>query len=329
MTKLYDAVIIGGGPAGLCAAINGASEGLQIAVLDGASSLGGQAKESASIENYPLPLQVHNGVTGTDLMQGFAAQAGKFGADIFCPVSAARLSVDGATKIVTSVDFTEFRAKTVILAMGLSYRRLEAEGIGGRLMNRGVFYGVPSTVRSLTGKSVAVIGGANSAGQAALRLARTATKVYIVVRRKLEDTMSQYLIDRIQSQANIQILEGAAVKSVSGKTWLEAMEVYLQLSDGSSGVGKYKVDNLFIYIGAIPYTAWLPDTVKLDAKKFILTDSDLKDGPPRLPNETSFDGVFAAGDVRFGQVVKRITGAVGDGISSLQSCHRYCANWKG
>lgn len=325
MNKLYDTVIIGGGPAGLTAAINGASEGLRVAILDSGPTLGGQAKESAAIENYPLPYSVYKGVTGDDLMMGFARQAGKFGADILPMTTAARVVLDGKEKIVTTTDFAELRAKTVLLSMGLSYRRLEAKGIS-RFMGRGVFYGIPSSVRSLAGKSVMLIGGANSAGQAALRLARTAAKVHVIVRGDIGKQMSQYLIDRIVSTNNIEVFEGASVKEFYGRKALERSDVAV----GNDTV-KLPISYCFIYIGAVPYTAFLMGSVELDDKRFVLTDNDLPAElrVGRLPNETSMSGVFAAGDVRHGQVVKRITGAVGDGISSLQSCHRYCAtNWQ-
>lgn len=323
MNKLFDTVIVGGGPAGLTAAINGASEGLRVAILDSAATLGGQAKESAAIENYPLPRSAFNGVTGDDLMSGFAAQAAKFGAVIFPMTTAARIEVDGKEKLITTTDFNTFRAKTVLLTMGLSYRRLDVPGIG-QFMGRGAFYGVPSTVRSLKDKNVAIIGGANSAGQAAMRLARSAKRVTLIVRSSIEKMMSQYLIDRISSAPNIDVLESASVKELTGSIELAGARVAV----GSDEV-KLDLDYLFIYIGAVPHTAWLMGSIAMDERKFILTDIDLAGvgDARRLPNETSMSGVFAAGDVRFGQVVKRITGAVGDGISSLQSCHRYCETW--
>lgn len=320
---LYDTLIVGGGPAGLTAAINGASEGLRVAILDTEATLGGQAKESASIENYPLPYSVKDGVTGDDLMTGFAAQAAKFGATIFPMTTAARIELNGKEKIVTTTDFVQFRAKTVLLTMGLSYRRLDIPGMG-EYMGRGAYYGVPSFVRSLNNKNVAIVGGANSAGQAAMRMARTAKRVTLIIRSTIDKMMSQYLIDRITNTPNIDVLEGAEVKGLTGKRELECAKVSV-----SGANVKLDISCMFIYIGAVPYTAWLLGSVAMDERRFILTDIDLpkEEGKTYLPNETSMSGVFAAGDVRHGQFVKRITGAVGDGISSLQSCHRYCERW--
>ena len=319
----YDTVIVGGGPAGLCAAINGASEGLKVAILDAAPSLGGQARESSRVENYPLPYCAHDGVTGDELMNGFTAQAHKFGVDIFCPVRAAHIGADGPWKVVTTTDFHEVRAKCVILSMGLSYRRLEAKNIG-RFMGRGVYYGVPGHLNKFHNKTVAVIGGANSAGQAVLKIAESAKKVYLVARSELAKAMSTYLIDRIKATENIEVVSGEVV-AVEGNGGLRKGYV----KHGGSGFVKlFDMDLMFIYIGAIPHTAWLLGDVEMDKNKFILTDGDLVGSAGKLPCETSMTGVFAAGDVRHGQAVKRITGAIGDGITALQSCHRYCSNWK-
>lgn len=321
MTNTYDTLIVGGGPAGLCAAINGASEGLRVAILDAAPSLGGQARESSRVENYPLPYPLQDGVSGEQLMSGFTAQAAKFGVDIFCPVRAAHIEMDGSWKVVTTNDFQEFRAKCVILSMGLSYRRLDADNIG-RYMGRGVFYGVPGHLNKFAGKTVGVVGAANSAGQAVLKIAESAKKVYLLARSPLEKAMSSYLIERIKATTNIEVLVGAEIKAVDGNGTLKC--IYLKGGNG----GKIMMDYLFIYIGAIPHTAWLLGAIEMDKSRFILTDVDLPGGGPRLPCETSMSGVFAAGDVRVGQAVKRITGAIGDGIAALQSCHRYCSNWK-
>jgi thioredoxin reductase (NADPH) len=326
VAKTYDVLIIGGGPAGLCAAINGASEGLMVAILDAAPSLGGQARESSRVENYPLPYPLQDGVSGEQLMGGFTAQAAKFGVDIFCPVRAAHIEMDGNWKKVTTTDFQEFRAKCVILSMGLSYRRLDAENIG-RYMGRGVYYGVPGHLNRFTGKTVGVVGAANSAGQAVLKIAESARKVYLLARSPLEKSMSTYLIDRIKATPNIEVLVGAEVGTVDGNGTLKS----ITLKGGNAR--KIAMDYLFIYIGAIPHTAWLLGSVEMDKNRFILTDADLDQvvvperGYIKLPCETSMEGVFAAGDVRFGQAVKRITGAIGDGIAALQSCHRYCTQW--
>jgi thioredoxin reductase (NADPH) len=326
--KVYDTLIIGGGPAGLCAAINGASEGMKVAIIT--QSLGGQARESSYVENYPLPFGMQNGVSGDLLVNGFTAQAAKFEAEIFCPASAAHIEVDQKWKVITTNDFQEFRSKCVILSMGLNYRRLENTKGLGRYMGRGIYYGVPGHLRKMTGKVISIVGAANSAGQAALKLAETAAKVYILARSPLEKSMSTYLISRISSVTNIEVKLETEVTEVFGDRSGKLDAITLKGSDK-----KMHVDYLFIYIGAVPHTAWLMGDIELDKNKFILTDVDLpttvegralREGI--LPCETSMDGVFAAGDVRFGQAVKRITGAIGDGIQALQSCHRYCSRWE-
>lgn len=316
----FDVAIIGAGPAGLCAAINGASEGLSVVLLDSAMRLGGQARESACIENYPLPHGYPNGVTGEDLLQGFIEQAEKFCARIACPAQAVRLHQEKDCHIITTADFHEYKARTVILSPGLSYRRFVAVGVS-RLMGRGIYYGIPSRASQFANKTVGVLGGANSAGQAAMRLARNqSTRVKLLARSPITNQMSTYLVNRMTAFNNVDVMEGCEVSKVGGKKRLEWCEV-------TRGRCTYQmqVDYLFIFIGAIPHTAWLQDRVLLDDKKYILTDSDLPDGTAEhvLPCQTSVPGIFAAGDVRHGQVVKRIAGATGDGVAAIQSIHRF------
>jgi thioredoxin reductase (NADPH) len=323
--KAYDLIVVGGGPAGLCAAINGASEGLRTVLIDESATFGGQARSSAAIENYPLPItDAERGVTGEELMEGFASQAAKFGVDLIGHCSAARLDIAENRRIITTSDFEQLEAKAVILSVGLKWRKLEADGIGR--MPAGVFYGVPA-VRKFTGKRAVVVGGANSAGQAVVRLARENCKVKLVSRSPLEKQMSSYLIERIRSMPNVEVCENCAVDSVQAKGG-KLCSVKLSTENEP-----WATDYLFIMIGAIPHTAWLYGTLALDPKRFILTDADLPDSAWQhhrhpFPCETSIPGVFAAGDVRFGSGVKRITGAVGDGINALQSVHRVCAAGK-
>lgn len=315
----YDVVIVGAGPAGLSAAINGASEGLRVALIDSAQKLGGQARESACVENYPLPFGSHNGVSGSDLMMGFTAQAEKFCTTITCPTAAARLVIDGKDKVIITENFDEYRAPAVILSMGLSYRRLAADGIA-RLMGRGVYYGM-NAATSYAGKRVAVIGGANSAGQAAVRLAEHPdTSVLVIARSAIKDQMSSYLVDRLNAAKNVTILEDAQVKRVGGTRSLEAIMV-----QQAGNMVEKPVDEMFIFIGAVPHTAWLPQDVRIDPKRYVLTDID---AGAALPCETTVSGIFAAGDIRHGQGVKRITGATFDGVCAVQSVHRYLAGAK-
>lgn len=316
MTSDCDLLVVGGGPAGLCAAINGASEGLKVCILDASLQLGGQARESSAIENYPLPSGYPNGVTGAELMSGFTEQARKFETEMYLPMKAVRLHPDGSRNIITTDDYDEFAARAVLLSLGVSYRRHPAKNLGS-LMGRGVYYGLPSFTGTLARRKVGVIGGANSAGQAVLRLARDpSTKVTMFVRRELEESMSQYLIDRIRIAANVTVMEGVDVTEVCGTTKLEGVT----LGDKSS----VPLDCLFVFIGAVPKTAWLaPCDIELDARKFVVTDIDLKnDRSNRLAFETSVAGVFAAGDVRSGST-KRIAAGIGEGAGALQAIHRY------
>jgi thioredoxin reductase (NADPH) len=184
-------------------------------------------------------------------------------------------------------------------------------------MGRGVYYG--AAPGPLTGKHVAIVGGANSAGQAAVKAAHSAASVSVIARSAIRKQMSSYLVDRLQAASNVQILEGAEVVRVGGTTRLEVATVRQKNRDQD-----LKLDALMIFIGAIPHTAWLPDIVRLSPKRYIITDSDL-DPHPGYPCMTSVKGVFAAGDVRHGQGVKRITGAVFDGACAIQSVHRYLA----
>lgn len=310
-----DLLIIGGGPAGLSAAINGASEGLKVRIMDNGSMLGGQARESSAIENYPgFP----EGITGDDLMSRFVRQAHKFQAGFFCPCHAAHLEPDDGRLIVMDDDYQTHVARSVLLSLGVNYRKLNAQGVG-LFMGRGIYYGVPQEKKNGR-RTVAVIGGANSAGQAVVNLAANPKlHVRLFVRKTINAQMSAYLVERITGLNNVTVEEHCEVQECHGDTCLRGITyrhedetVYTDL------------DAMYIFIGALPKTMWLP--VALDKNKFVVTDTDLtpKESSYRsaLPFETSMPGVFAAGDVRSGSV-KRVATAIGEGAAALQMVHKY------
>ena len=310
-----DLLVVGSGPAGMSAAINGASEGLRVCMIDGNEHLGGQARESNAIENYAgFP----EGITGLDLMNRFVSQATKFDTKIHCPVRAVELRDEGDMRVVTAEDYTEYRAKTVLLSLGLSYRRLEAENLG-QYMGRGVYYGLPSGSLASNKKCrIVVIGGANSAGQAVLRMAQNKNaQITMLIRSAITNQMSKYLIDRIKELPNCEVREGVTMEHcIGGAHGL----THIGVSDGS----KICTDSVHIFIGAVPKTRWVEGTLDLDAKKFLRTWQDLTvpaDYAESLPYETSMKGVFAAGDVRVGSV-KRIASAIGEGATALQMIHQ-------
>lgn len=324
-----DLLIIGGGPAGLCAAISGASEGLKVTLLDNGQSLGGQARESNAIENYPgFP----GGVTGDTLMGCFVRQAQDFHSDFVAPTQAVSLHRENNRIITFTDDYSEFVSKAVIISIGLQYRRLNVSGVGP-LMGHGVFYGAPSSIiADTTPRKLAIIGGANSAGQAAYKLSQNpANEIIMVIRSTIDKLMSQYLIDRIKAAKNIRICEHCEVTEVYGQTKLE----YISVKTDEGKVIQEEMDCMFIFIGASPRTLWLEDKLKLAKDKYILTGFDLAqeqmEGKPLnrplaasmvLPYETSLPGVFAAGDVRSGST-KRVAVAAGEGAGALQNVHKY------
>lgn len=317
ITCTSDLLIIGGGPAGLSAAINGASEGLNVRLLDNGIALGGQAKESSGIENYPgFP----EGVTGADLMGRMAQQARKFQTGIISPLNAARLNKnpDGTISVLCD-DFTEYVSRSVLLSMGVSYRRLKADNIG-HFIGKGVFYGVPSWKPAGRVRTVAVVGGANSAGQAALGLAKTERlDVKLLVRSSLEKGMSTYLIERIRATPNIEVIEMCEVKLCQGSHCLTKIVA----AQGGKDL-TLDIDNMYIFIGASPRTLWLRQSgVTVDGNNFIIAGPSA-DSPSSMPFETSLPGVFAAGDVRSGSI-KRIASAIGEGAAALQMIHQYLA----
>lgn len=308
-----DLLIIGGGPAGLSAAINGASEGLVVRLLDNGLSLGGQAKQSSAIENYP---GFADGISGEKLMTACVLQANKFATKFHCPVTVRYIHKDGSFFVVTDDDRTEYAAKSVILSNGLTYRRLQADNLD-RLLGKGCFYGVPNKQSYHRECKIAIVGGANSAGQAAVNLSQNArVKIKMIIRKTIRSQMSRYLIERIETRDNIEVIENAEITAVEGKTYLSAVHY---VKNGEHQVAK--MDYMYIFIGAVPKTSWLDGTVELDPKGYVKTWRDVS-RERALPHETSVAGLFAAGDVRVSQT-KRIATAIGEGAYALQMVHGY------
>lgn len=308
----YDLAIIGGGPSGLSAAINGASEGLSVLLMDAAPVLGGQARESAAIENYPgFP----DGITGDHLMTALTLQAEKFGAGLSLPTRVEHLEPTSGIFSLTDEFGSATLARTVLLTLGLSYRRLEASGLSGFLGN-GAYYGLPTGRVPSHKCDVAVVGGANSAGQAVLHLAHNSrASIRLLVRSTLAKGMSEYLIERIRATPNIEVIENCVVKGCAGGHAGRLGELEVEW-DGAMHL--LPTDFLFMFIGAIPRTYWLHGDVSLTEPGFIPTWTDCG---AELPFETSMRGVFAAGDVRLNST-KRIAAAVGEGAAALQMIHR-------
>lgn len=325
---LYDLVVVGAGPAGLAAAVYGASEGLRTAVVERAAP-GGQAGQSSRIENY---LGFPSGLSGSDLSHRAVTQARRLGAEMVLAHDVTALEPRGSVHAVGLDDGTEIEARAVIVSTGVSYRMLDGPGLP-ELTGRGVFYGASAgETRATEGDDVYVVGAANSAGQAALDLARYARRVVILVRGdSLEKSMSHYLVTRILGTANIEVRLGTEVAGGTGDGHLEA----LTLRRGDSGADEEVAASwLFVFIGASPHTDWLPETIERDARGFILTgpDTHVLDGDgaagrwplrrPPGPLETSVPGVFAAGDVRLGSM-KRVASAVGEGAIAVHLVHRH------
>jgi thioredoxin reductase (NADPH) len=322
---LYDLCIVGGGPAGLAAAVYAASEGLRTVVVE-RDAPGGQAGQSASIENY---LGFPKGLSGADLTHRAVAQATRFGAETVLPREVIGLESRGPVRAVLLEGGGQIEARAVVIATGVSYRRLEADGLEA-LGTRGVSYGASaSEAAQCVDEDVYVVGAANSAGQAVLNFARYARRVVMLVRASvLERTMSEYLITRIRAAPNVEVRVCTEVVAARGDGHLEG----LTLADRASG-REYDVDahRLFVYIGASPRTDWLGDDVVRDHLGFIVTGPDLAltDRAPRWAAartpyalETSLPGVFAAGDVRLDSM-KRVASAVGEGAMSVYLVHRY------
>ncbi len=322
----YDVTVIGAGPAGLAAAVYGASEGLSTVVVE-PEAIGGQAGTSSLIRNY---LGFPSGVSGGDLAVRAYTQAWNFGAEYVYGNPATSLRPEGPELVITLADGTEVRSRAVVVASGMAYRRLGIPALDA-LTGAGVFYGAAaSEAKAVQGSEVFVVGGANSAGQAAVYLAKYAAQVTLLVRgRSLADSMSEYLIREIDAAPNIAVRCRVAVTGGAGQNRLESLTLTDLESSTAETVG---AGALFVLIGAEPRTQWLPDTVRRDQSGFVLTGADLLDDgrPPvdwplrRLPMflESSVPGVFAVGDVRYGSV-KRVASAVGEGSNAIRLVHDY------
>jgi thioredoxin reductase (NADPH) len=325
---LYDLAIVGAGPAGLAAAVYGASEGLRTVLLD-RHSPGGQAGSSSRIENY---LGFPSGVSGSELTRRAIAQAQRLGAEFLAPLETTGMSNDGGYKRLTLSDGREIVTRTVLASTGMLYRQHPAAGIA-ELTGAGVYYGAATTeAAAFRERRVVVVGGGNSAGQAAMYLARYAKEVEIIVRRdNLRETMSQYLIEQIEKTENIRLRPRTEVTRVEGDGHVER----IALKSVDDGATKLEcADALFIFIGTSPRSDWLPPQVLRDEKGFVLTGRDAmaaegfartwKEQREPLLLETSIPGVFAAGDVRAG-AMNRVASAVGEGSMVVRLAHEYLA----
>ena len=325
---VYDLVIVGAGPAGLAAAVYGASEGLRTLLLD-RHGAGGQAGTSSRIENY---LGFPAGVSGSELTRRALAQAERLGAEFLAPLEVTGISIADGYKHLKFADSRELVTRTLLAATGMIYREHPAPGVAEH-RGAGVYYGAATTeAPAFTGRRVLVVGAGNSAGQGAMYLARYAKEVEIVLRRTtLRDTMSQYLIDQIEKTPNIQLRPRTEIDSVDGDGHVERVAL-TSLDDGSRQVEE--ADAVFVFIGARPRTDWLPPEVLRDVKGFVLTGRDLmaadayqrvwKQSREPMPLETSVPGVFAAGDVRAGGM-NRVASAVGEGSMVVRLAHDYLA----
>jgi thioredoxin reductase (NADPH) len=320
----YDLIIIGGGPAGLAAAVYGGSEGLRTVLVE-RQATGGQAGTSSMIENY---LGFPRGLSGADLARRATTQAKRFGVEILAS-EVVNIRTENAYHYVSLSDGSELSCHALVISTGVSLRTLDIPGIE-RLAGAGVYYGAALTEAvNYRGQDVLVVGGANSAGQGAMFFSRYASKVYLCIRGdSIESGMSQYLIDQIRGTKNIKLMLGTQVQEVKGKIRLEAV----QLSNGTSKTKELPVAAMFIFIGATAHTEMLDGLVERDPEGFILTGRDIfLDGrKPRswkldrdpFPMETSVPGIFAAGDVRH-QSIKRVASAVGEGAVAVSLVHQY------
>ena len=323
----YDVVIVGGGPAGLAAAVYGASEGLGTLIVEQAAP-GGQAGTSSRIENY---LGFPAGVSGADLARRASTQALRFGAELLSAQQVVSLRREDPYRVVGLADGTEVSCYALVMAQGVSVRQLDVPGMTP-LIGCGVFYGAAMTeAATYRGRPVVVVGGANSAGQGALFFSRYASQVTMLVRASsLAKGMSQYLIERIAAAPNIEVLTGVAVAAASGSDHLESVEIELL---GTGERRRLEPAAMFLFIGSAPHTDMAAGLVAMDENGYILTGSDLPDdghGRPQgwplerdpFPFETNVPGIFAVGDVRAGSG-KRVAAAVGEGSGCIGIVHRY------
>lgn len=326
VSEFYDLAIVGGGPAGLAAAVYGASEGLRTVMIE-REAPGGQAGLSSRIENY---LGFPSGLSGADLTRRAVAQARRFGVEILSPQEAAGARVDGPYRFIQLADESEISCHSLLIASGVQWRKLNAPGME-RLSGAGVYYGAALTeALSCRDEDVYVVGGANSAGQAAMHFSQYARRVVMLVRgSSLEKGMSQYLVDQIRKTPNIQVELNSSVAAVHGESHLEELSIFCSESNETNRV---QANYLFIFIGAQPCTEWLDRVIVRDERGFIPTGPDLmRDGrrprgwqPDRDPYllETSVPGIFAVGDVRKGSI-KRVASGVGEGSVAISFVHQY------
>jgi thioredoxin reductase (NADPH) len=322
----YDLIIIGGGPAGLGAAVYGASEGLSTVMIE-REATGGQAGTSSRIENY---LGFPRGLSGSDLATRAVAQARRLGAEIITAREVVSVRVDDASRYVTLSDGTELGCRALVVASGVTNQRLEAPGVEA-LTGAGIYYGAALTeAASYRGEHILVVGGANSAGQGAMFFSRYASKVTMLVRAtSLAKSMSQYLIDQIGATENIEVLTRRTVVEVLGQKRLEAVSV---MATDSGELYRIDTPAMFLFIGAAPHSGCVAGVVERNSAGFILTGADLiVDGKrpqgwklTRDPYllETSVPGIFAAGDVRQG-ATRRVAAAVGEGANVVSQVHQY------
>jgi thioredoxin reductase (NADPH) len=324
-TSFYDLAIVGGGPAGLAAAVYGASEGLHTVMIE-REAPGGQAGMSSRIENY---LGFPSGLSGADLARRAVVQAQRFGVEILAQ-EAVGVRREDSYRIIKMADANEISCHALMIATGVQWKRLEAPGVD-RLQGAGIYYGGGATeALSCKGEVVYVVGGANSAGQAAMNFAKYAERVVLLVRgTSLSSTMSQYLIDQVQKTPNIQLWTHASVAEAHGEAHLEELSI---LCSDTGKVERVPANAMFIFIGALPRTDWLADVVQRDERGFLLTGPDLLhdgqrpsawalDRDPFLL-ETNVPGIFAVGDVRHGSI-KRVASGVGEGSVAVQFIHQY------
>ncbi len=320
---VYDLIIIGGGPAGLGAAVYGASEGLRTAMVERAAP-GGQAGSSSRIENY---LGFPNGVSGADLARRASTQARRLGAEILTAVDAVAIRSEGQYKIIELANGSELMTRALVIATGMTVRKLDVEGVE-KFTGAGIYYGAANTEATFyRDQPVVVIGGANSAGQGAMLFSQFSSSVTMLVRAKsLESTMSQYLIDQISDTPNIEVRFNSEIAAAHGETKLEAIDIWCRKS---GSVEKLEAAAMFIFIGAVPHSDLVTGIIELNDAGFILTGADLVRGTTKWPlerdpymTETSVPGIFAAGDVQQG-TIKRVATAVGQGALSVSFVHQY------
>lgn len=322
----YDLVIVGGGPAGLAAAVYGASEGLRTVMVE-REAPGGQAGTSSRIENY---LGFPSGLSGADLARRASAQAKRFGVEILAPQEVVNLRLEGQSRIIRLADGSEISCHALVIAAGLTYRKLNIPGIDA-LTGAGIYYGASVTeVTSCRNQPAYIVGAGNSAGQAAIYLSGYASKVVLVVRgESLASKMSSYLVERIETMPNIEVILESEISAVKGSDHLESITIR---SFRTNAEETFPASGLFIFIGAIPCTSWLKGVVKLDEHGFVMTGPRLMENGKRpqgwMPDrdpfllETSIPGIFAVGDVRSNSV-KRVASAVGEGSIAVQFVHQY------